>query len=242
MFALRKIATFGANVKVDTDLFGFPMRLHSDGNVSEKRALFAPQFFDIQERRAVASLAADNAVFIDIGANMALYSFSTAATFKDYKNTRILAIEPHPILSDRLAYNLSLNPELPIEQITLGLGDRDEKNYILSPANNLGESRLLNKNETAVGEIYEIQVKTLMSLLAENNIKRIDGIKIDIEGSEEAVLSPFLKQAPETLLPRIIIIEKNYLKWKEDLIALAKCRGYRESSSTRMNTILRKVK
>ncbi len=218
------------------------MRLHSHGNISEKRALFAPQFFDPRERRVIASLASDNAVFIDIGANIGLYSFSTAAAFKDYKNTRILAIEPHPTVSHRLAYNLSLNPELPIEQITLGLGDQEGKGKMASPTNNLGESRLLKKNESVVGEVYEVQVKTLMNLLAEKNIDRIDGIKIDIEGHEEAVLGPFLRQSPDNLLPRVIIIENNYAKWSEDLISLAEYRGYSDKTITRMNTILRKIK
>jgi hypothetical protein len=51
-------------------------------------------------------------------------------------------------------------------------------------------------------------------------------MKIDIEGHEEAVLIPFLEQAPEDLLPRLIVIENNYMKWKRDLLALAKTRGY----------------
>ena len=120
MFILRRIAALGVGAKVDTELFGFPMRLQSSGNVSEKRALYAPQFFDLKERQALASLAKDNAVFIDIGANMALYSFSTAAVFREYENTRILAIDPNPVIARRLAYNLSINSDLPIEQIVVG--------------------------------------------------------------------------------------------------------------------------
>lgn len=242
MFLFRRFATFGASKKVDTELFGFPMRLHSSGNVSEKRALFAPQFFDSQERQVIASLASDKAVFIDIGSNMALYSFSAAAAFKNFKNTRILAIEPHPIISRRLAFNLSLNPQLPIEQITVGLAKQDGREKIISPTSNLGESRLLKKNDAVVDEIYEVQVKTLMNLLKEKRINRIDGIKIDIEGHEEIVLAPFLEESPENLLPRVIIIENNYLKWKEDLIALAENRGYTDKTNTRNNIILRKVK
>ena len=242
MFLFRRLATFGASKKVDTELFGFPMRLRSSGNVSEKRALFAPQFFDSQERQVIASLASDKAVFIDIGSNMALYSFSAAAAFKNFKNTRILAIEPHPIISRRLAFNLSLNPQLPIEQITVGLAKQDGREKIISPTSNLGESRLLKKNDAVVDEIYEVQVKTLMNLLKEKRINRIDGIKIDIEGHEEIVLAPFLKEAPENLLPRVIIIENNCLKWEEDLIALAENRGYTDKTNTRNNIILRKVK
>ena len=171
---------------------------------------------------------------------MALYSFSIAAAFRNYENTRILAVEPHPIISRRLAYNLSLNPDLPIEPIIAGLGARDGVMKMVTPDNNLGESRLLSDGEMASGEVNEIQVKTLLGLLTEKNIDRLDGMKIDIEGHEEAVLIPFLEQAPENLLPQLIVIENNYMKWKRDLLALAKTRGYVNKTITRMNVILEK--
>ncbi len=241
MFMLRRIAALGVSSQVDTELFGFPMRLQSSGNVSERRALYAPQFFDFEERQALASLAKDHAVFIDIGANMGLYSFSIAAAFRNYENTRILAIEPHPITSRRLAFNLSLNLGLPIEQVFIGVGAHDGVAKMITPSKNLGESRLLGKGENAAGEINEIQVKTLLGLLEEKSIDRLDGMKIDIEGHEEAVLVPFLEQAPENLLPRLMVIENNQLKWKRDLLALAKSKGYISELITRTNVILKKV-
>ena len=42
MFILRRIASLGVGEKVDMELFGFSMRLHNSGNVSERRALYAP--------------------------------------------------------------------------------------------------------------------------------------------------------------------------------------------------------
>ena len=84
---------------------------------------------------------------------------------------------------------------------------------MVTPDNNLGESRLLSEGETASGDVNEIQIKTLLGLLKEKNICRLDGMKIDIEGYEEAVLIPFLEQAPEDLLPQLIVIENNYMKW-----------------------------
>ncbi len=241
MFIIRRIAALGVDAKVDTELFGFPMRLHSSGNVSERRALYAPQFFDFEERQALASLAKDNAVFVDIGANIGLYSFSIAAAFINYENTRILAIEPHPVASGRLAYNLSLNLGLPIEQIVMGVGDRDGVMQMVTPNNNLGESRLLEEDETPSGEINEIQVRTLLGLLNEKNIDRVDGMKIDVEGYEEAVLVPFLEQAPDYLLPQIIVMENNCMQWESDLLAFAKTKGYVSQSITRMNAILEKI-
>ncbi len=241
MFILRRIAALGVGTEVDLELFGFPMRLQSSGNVSERRALYASQFFDFEERKALASLAKDNAVFIDIGANMGLYSFSIAAAFKSYENTRILAIEPHPVTSDRLAYNLALNSNLPIEQIVAGVGDRDGVIKMVTPNNNLGESRLLQEGETAEGEINKIQVTTLLGILREKNIDRVDGMKIDIEGYEETALVPFLERAPENLLPQLIVIENNNKTWRTDLLALAETKGYTYRAVTRMNIILEKI-
>ena len=241
MFILRRIAALSISGKVDIELFGCPMRLHKECNVSERRALFAPQFFDLKERQALASLAKDNAVFIDIGANIGLYSFSIAAAFRNYKNTRILAIEPHPVASGRLAYNLSLNPDLPIEPIIAGLGARDGVMKMVTPDNNLGESRLLSDGEIASGEVNEIEVKTLLGLLNEKNIDRVDGMKIDVEGYEEAVLVPFFEQAPDYLLPQIIVMENNCMQWESDLLAFAKTKGYASQSITRMNVILERI-
>ena len=241
MFALRRLARKGIGDICDTELFGARLRMYAEGNISEKRALYAPQFFDLEERQALMALAEDNAVFIDIGANIGLYSFSTASAFKNFKNTRILAVEPHPIISRRLAYNLSLNACLPIEPIVAGLSDRDGVMTMITPEHNLGESRLLKDGEYAPGETTDIPVKTLLNLLSEQSVSRIDGMKIDIEGYEEEVLIPFFDQAPDGLLPRLIIIENNHKKWKKDLVGLAKSRGYGVRSTTRMNVMLEKI-
>ena len=99
----------------------------------------------------------------------------------------------------------------------------------------------MGQGETATGEINEIQVRTLLSLLTEKNINRLDGMKIDIEGYEEAVLIPFLERAPEALLPQLIVIENNRKKWNRDLLALAKTKGYFSQSITRMNLILENI-
>ena len=49
--------------------------MYTKGNVSEKRALFSPQIFEEEERNFIAEKAEDNSIFIDIGANIGLYSF-----------------------------------------------------------------------------------------------------------------------------------------------------------------------
>ena len=193
MFAFRRLARRGIGDIYDTVIFGARLRMYAEGNVSEKRALYAPQFFDLEEREALKDLAEDEAVFIDIGANIGLYSFSTASSFKNYRGTRILSVEPHPIISRRLAYNASLNPDLPIEPIVMGIGDRDGSMTLSTPEHNLGESRFLKPGEKANGETTEVPVKTLLGFLDEQKVERVDGMKIDIEGFEEVSSYRFSK-------------------------------------------------
>jgi uncharacterized protein (UPF0218 family) len=46
----------------------------------------------------------------------------------------------------------------------------------------------------------------LLAALSELGADRIDALKIDIEGSEDLALTPFLNSAPDSLLPSLLII------------------------------------
>ena len=78
---------------------------------------------------------------------------------------------------------------------------------------------------------------SLMGLIAKHQLTHIDGLKIDVEGHEEAVILPFLETAPDELLPKIIIIEDNRRQWLSDVIAAAAKRGFTLSQKTRLNMI-----
>ena len=82
IFLLRRIAIIFSKNCIDTSLFNSNLRMYTKGNVSEKRALFSPQIFEEEERNFIAERAEDNSIFIDIGANIGLYSFSIANTYK----------------------------------------------------------------------------------------------------------------------------------------------------------------
>mgnify|MGYP001352364860 CR=1 FL=1 len=103
IFLLRKIAILLSKDCIDTNLFSAKLRLYTKGNVSEKRALFSPQIFEKDERDFIKDKCKDNSVFIDIGSNIGLYSFSVGSVYKNFKNTKIFSIEPHPSLFQRAA-------------------------------------------------------------------------------------------------------------------------------------------
>jgi FkbM family methyltransferase len=238
MFAFRRMARKHIGDCVDMELFGSKMRLYQRGNASEKRALFAPQFFDHDDRLALAELAEDAAVFVDIGANIGLYSFSVARAFADFKDTKIVSVEPHPEIHRRLAFNKSVNPALPIHLFQGGIGAQEDEMQLLTGNGNLGQTRILRDDEEPHPESITVPIITLMSLCEKFGLSRIDGMKVDVEGFEEAVLLPFFKNAPDALLPRVIVIEDNRKDWATDILAAAAIRGYRLVKKTHMNLLL----
>ncbi|MGB2020095.1 MAG: FkbM family methyltransferase [Parvibaculales bacterium] len=241
MFAMRRMARKHIGDCVDMELFGAKMRLYQKGNASEKRALFAPQFYDLDDRLALAELAEDGAVFIDIGANIGLYSFSVARHFAAFKDTKIISIEPHPEIYRRLAFNRSLNPSLPIQLFQGGIGAKEDEVQLLTGEGNLGQTRILREDEAGHPESITVPIITLMALCEKFDLQRIDGMKIDVEGYEEAVLLPFLDNAPDTLLPRLIVIEDNQKEWETDLISAILNRGFKLHQKTKMNLLFTRV-
>ena len=232
IFLFRKIAILISKDCIDTHLFGAKLRLYTKGNVSEKRALFSPQIFEKDERDFIKSRCKDNSVFIDIGSNIGLYSFSVGSVYKEFKNTKIFSIEPHPSLFQRLKYNALQNKDIPINPREIALMDKSGEFKLDTPDENLGQGKISNAGN------QKVIAKNLIDFIKDEKIENISAMKIDVEGNEESVIIPFIENANKKLLPLIIIIENNKSSWKTDLIKLLEEKGYLIKKKTRMNYIL----
>jgi FkbM family methyltransferase len=60
-------------------------------------------------------------VFVDIGANVGLFSLFVAS--QAGANAKILAIEPEPENVRRLRFNVAANPDAPIRVLPIALGE-----------------------------------------------------------------------------------------------------------------------
>jgi len=232
IFLFRKIAILLSRDCIDTNLFGAKLRLYTKGNVSEKRALFSPQIFEKDERDFIKSRCKDNSVFIDIGSNIGLYSFSVGSVYKEFKNTKIFSIEPHPSLFQRLKYNALQNKDIPINPREIALMDKSGEVKLDTPDENLGQGKISNSGK------HTVIAKNLIDFIKDEKIENISAMKIDVEGNEESVIIPFIENTNKKLLPLIIIIENNKSSWKTDLIKLLEEKGYLIKKKTRMNYIL----
>jgi FkbM family methyltransferase len=216
---------------VDTSVLGFRMRLRLHDNVSEKRILFTPQFFDAAELALLKTRARSGFCLLDIGANAGIYSLFVASCCKD--EAQIIAIEPQPVMLQRLRENISLNGFNSISVKPIALSDQlGEITFHLS-TDNRGQASL-----SGTGEAITVPTQTLLSVMDEAGMGRADALKIDIEGAEALVLSAFFSSAPRSRWPLLVFIERNNNKWSEDIVGRMHSLGYRERSGGRMNVIL----
>lgn len=234
-YALRRLGLNSLKGRpVDIEALGARMRLYPQGNVCEKRVLFTPQYFDAQERELLAARIREGFCFIDIGANIGAYSLFVAA--RAGRGARILAVEPQPDVFARLTYNIAQNPFGTVKAVACALADKPgELTLFLDPANK-GESsvRILRSSSAAS---VRVPATTLLALVQGEGYERLDAVKLDVEGAEDLILEPFLRDAPEALWPGFIIVEDSRGRWQSDLPALLESKGYRLVAQTRLNLV-----
>lgn len=234
-FLLRRIALKRlAGAPVDIETFGAKMRLFPYNNVSEKRVLFTPQFFDPLEREILESRIRDCFVFVDIGANIGAYSLFVA--MHAGARARILAIEPQPDIFDRLVFNIRQNTGATIKAVDCAVADKPGEVTLFIDPRNSGESSVKVVGSGQAGAI-RVTATTLQELVEAEGYERIDALKLDVEGAEDIILEPFLRNAPQVLHPQLIIVEDGTERWQTDLPRLLEETGYREIARTRLNLV-----
>lgn len=233
---LRKTVLVKDHLIVDAVVEGMKMRAYMRDNASERKYLFTPQFFDPTERSLVRERLKPGGVFVDVGANAGIYSLTAAALVGE--TGHVLAIEPNPVVLDRLRFNMALNGferRTLIEQscvwdaegvVELTLGDT-----------NLGGSSLVAERS---GKKITVSAHPLLTILRKHHLQKVDALKIDIEGAEDRALVPFFVAAPKDLQPALLIVENSQKQWKSDLMGALKDAGYRLVETTRMNLVFEK--
>ncbi len=232
---LRKICLWTERGLLDAEVDGIRMRFHTNDNVSERKFLFMPQFYDVEERRLIRETLSAGSLFVDIGANAGIYTLTAALT-----GARVLAVEPNPKAIERLKFNIALNgcaDRTIVESI--GIAEKAGTFTMELDASNLGGGSLV-PGWSAKGKDIEISCLPLLDVLKKHGIEKIDILKIDIEGAEDRALVPFLRAAPPGLLPRKIIMEGSD-NWVLDLKGACEKAGYVLSRKTRMNFIWEKA-
>jgi FkbM family methyltransferase len=239
VFLLRRLAIKALRgAPVDIETLGARMRLHPYNNVSEKRVLFTPQFFDPEELRILRSRLRDGFTFIDVGANIGGYALCVASFAGP--TARVLAVEPQPDVFDRLTYNIGLNPYGTVKAVACAIADKPGELTLFLDPRNSGESSVKIMASSQASTI-RVPATTLLDLVRKERLERLDAIKLDVEGAEDIVLGPFFRDAPETLYPSLLIVEDGTRQWESDLLGMLAAKGYRTIAKTRMNIVLERA-
>ena len=233
---LRKIVLRGRNEPIDAQIGELRMRVHVRDNVSERKFLFMPNFCDPAERRYVVEHLSNGGTFLDIGANAGIYTLTAAHRYGQFdRGGRVLAVEANPTMQARLSFNIQLNAfEAYAKAIPLALSDHVGSAEFTVSETNLGESGLATPGARKI----TVPCTTLLDLLEQEGVTKLDGIKIDVEGMEDVILLPFFEQADKSLFPGFIIIENSSNRWRSDLLGLMRKCGYAELGHHKMNHIM----
>jgi FkbM family methyltransferase len=229
---------------LDVVRWGLQLRLHPLHNGCEKGALFTPQMYETPERKELVaeikkSKAAGKAFqFIDIGANVGLFSLFVASCAGS--NANILAIEPEPENIRRLQFNIAANPDIAIRVIALALGEKAGSVVLEIDRRDKGGTRARPLNHDEQGSV-NVQCRPLLDVLRQEGVSRIDALKIDVEGMEDTILIPFFKDADVSLWPNLILIEDARDSWRSDLFSFLAERGYTVVRRSRQNLMLRRL-
>ena len=233
-----------APLPADVTVEGLRMRCWLRDNTCERKFVFTPWRFDAAERTALAETLPADGVFVDIGANVGIYTLVFALRMAS--TGRIVAIEPHSRALERLAFNIAATrtgraawPR--IDVMAVGVSDAPGRFELRVDGGNLGGGSIASgtarfSRAGAAGRVM-IECRPLLSILEDLGVGRIDALKIDIEGSEDHALVPFLRTAPEPMLPQRLCVENSDHLWSLDLRGALAARGFREHLRTRLNTV-----
>ena len=244
---LRRIVTMrlAPDDGLDVVRWGSRMRLHPCRNGCEKGALFIPQMYEAPERAELfaevdkARATGRTFVFVDIGANVGLFSLLVASYAGS--NAKILAIEPEPENASRLRFNVSANPGIPVRVLPLALGATAGMVVLEINPCDRGGTRTRALTSDVPGSAPIVERRSLLNLLREEEVTFIDALKIDVEGDEGAILFPFFRKADESLWPKLILIEDNSSSWGDDLFTALAKQGYGIVARTKLNVIMRRA-
>lgn len=236
------IALFPA--PLDVRVGGMTLRCRFVDNYSEKKFVFTPWRYDQEERRIIREELPVDGVFVDIGANVGLYTI-TAAMALGPKGT-VLSFEPNPATMERLRFNVSAsfsgrNSVPDIRLLGMGVADKDSEFELRIDQDNLGASSIASRHRSRSAssrtEAVVVRCRPLLNVLSEQGVGRIDILKIDIEGAEDIALAPYLQNSPEEMLAKTIIIENSPALWGCDLFSMIEERGYQLRFRGKMNSV-----
>jgi FkbM family methyltransferase len=223
---------------IDITYHDIKFRLYPHNNTIESKILVSSRFRESKELGIISGFIKNGGIFLDIGANIGYYSLMAAKLGA----TKIIAIEPNPIVLDRFTRNIKLNGfDRKIKTFQTGVGAKRASMDLRLSHIDMGSSSIVNSKLNS--DKIKIKIIPLSELLKKEDITRVDVLKIDVEGFEDRVLFPYFRTLDKNLYPRLILMEDSSQKnWEQNIFEWLLANGYRVLTRTRGNTLITRDK
>ena len=139
-------------------------------------------------------------VLLDIGAHI---GYVSGCFLQNVPRSKVIAVEPQPKIVDLLQSNLKSFGDDRYKVFSVGISDHDTSGWLEICDWNRGASKIVDKPNS---HTVKIQIWSAQRLFASIKGSKIDLIKIDAEGHEEAILKA-CKTELGLLRPRVILFE-----------------------------------
>lgn len=181
--------------------------------------------FDICIRKGTADLfvarealahddyrVAPRGIVVDLGGNIGSFSLLASKTA-----TKVIALEPDPANYAQFVKNMDLNKVENVIPLNMAIGGYNGTGVLHSARNNKASSSLV---VDVSDDTIDIEVCTLSKLMSDNDIDRIDLLKVDIEGSEYQLFEQV--EADELSRIETIVMETHRLPGHSPDVIVAK--------------------
>lgn len=178
---------------------GFQLTLHLDDWIQEN--IYFLRAYEKSELKAVSNILKPGDVFLDLGANLGLYSLHASRIVGE--NGKVISFEPFSINFNALKEHISMNQLSNIrpENLAVGKTPGTITLYHNESEDNLGMVTA-SPIEDAIKE--EVKVVSIDAYLEEESLQKVNFIKIDIEGFEYPTLLG-MENTLKTYAPDILI-------------------------------------
>ncbi len=223
----RRIMSLGA--PLDIRFRDCCYRIEGRNNLIETGLLTRPGYNGVEIDFLQEAVKAGGTA-VDIGSNVGLYSLPLARAAGP--EGRVLAIDANPDMVRHLTFNAAASGLANITALNMAVGGIEARVHLKIRQDDVA---IVSVTPSDTGTI---QMQPLLHILSHAKIARLDALKIDIEGHEDAALVPFLQLAPDALLPTRIVIERagpdsDYPGCVTEFSRL----GYRRVGQTRNNSM-----
>ncbi len=225
----------------DVSYKGLKLRLYPSQNYCDCQIVMHGLHHEEDELAIFAKVVAGRRSFVDIGANVGIYTLIAAQNMA--RDGKIVAFEPAPDTSEKLVKNIALNQIGGATVLRQAVGEAEATLRLhVVAAHNVGCNSLSDAlGEDVKGGGFDVPVTTLHAALGKLGVRRIDVLKIDVEGFEDRALLPYLQDAAPAEWPDYVLLEKTHQSlWSADLIAAFKARDYEVAFENPDNLHLRR--